>query len=83
LAITDVVATAQLTDEVKKNLELYTGCVSGAAQIDELKSMLEKAGFTNIHIKPKDESKEFISEWTSDRDIGDIVLSATIEAVKP
>ncbi len=83
LAVTDIVATAQLPDEVKKNLELYTGCVSGASQIDELKSTLEEVGFTNVRIKPIDGSKELIREWTSDKDIGDFLLSATIEAVKP
>jgi ubiquinone/menaquinone biosynthesis C-methylase UbiE len=83
LAISDIVATAQLPDEVKNNLELYTGCVSGASPIDELKSTLKEIGFTDIRIKPIDGSKELIREWTSDSDIGDFVLSATIEAVKP
>ena len=50
LAVTDIVATAQLPDKVKKNLELYTGCVSGASQIDELKSTLEEVGFTNVRM---------------------------------
>jgi SAM-dependent methyltransferase len=43
LAISDVVATAQLPDEMKKDLALYAGCVAGAASIDELVDMLRKA----------------------------------------
>ncbi len=83
LAITDIVATAQLPDEVKRNLELYTGCISGAAEIDDLKSMLEEAGFTQIRIKPIDESKALIRESAPGNRVEDFVLSATIEAVKP
>ncbi len=83
LAISDVVATAQLPDEIKNDLALHAGCVAGAAQINELESMLEEAGFTHIRINAKDKSKEFIREWAPDGRIEDYVLSATIEAVKP
>jgi arsenite methyltransferase len=83
LAITDIVATAQLPEEVKKNLELYTGCMAGASQVGELKSMLKKAGFTSIRIKPIDESRDLIRESAPGRNIEDFVTSATIEAVKP
>ena len=83
LAVTDVVATAPLPEEGKENLELYTGCISGAAHVDELKSMLEEVGFTDIRIDPLDESKEFIREWAPGGNIGDFVVSATIEAAKP
>ncbi len=82
LAITDIVATAPLPDDVKKNLELHTGCVAGAAQITELESMLEKVGFTDIRITPIDGSKELIRQWFQDGNAGDFIVSATIEAVK-
>ena len=83
LAISDIVATAQLPEEVKNDLALYSGCVAGAAQIDELKSLLEEVGFTNIRIKPMDKSKELIRELAPGRDIADFIASANIEAVKP
>lgn len=83
LAVTDVVATAQLPDEVKENLELYTGCVAGASQIDELRQLLEEAGFTNIRIEPLDGGKEIIREWSKHRNIEDFIVSARIEALKP
>lgn len=83
LAISDVVATADLPASVRADLALYTGCVSGAAPIGELRVMLEKAGFTKISIDPKDESREFIREWLPDGKIEDYVVSATIEATKP
>ncbi len=82
LAITDVVATAPMPDEVKENIELHAGCVAGAAQINELKTMLEEAGFTNIRINPIAGSKEVIRGWFPESKIEDFVVSATIEAVK-
>ena len=83
LAISDVIATAELPEEVKNDMELYSGCVSGAETILELETMLKKAGFINIVIKPKDESKEFIREWSPDSNISDYIASASIEGVKP
>jgi arsenite methyltransferase len=83
LAVSDVVATKELPDSARKDLALLTGCVSGASPIDVLKAMLEEAGFTGIRINPKDESREFIRNWSSTMKIEDFVVSATIEAVKP
>ncbi len=83
LAISDIVATAELPDEVKEDLALFAGCVAGAALIDEIKTMLKGAGFTDIRIKPKEGSREMIREWTQGRNIADYVVSATIEAKKP
>jgi ubiquinone/menaquinone biosynthesis C-methylase UbiE len=83
LAITDVVAMSELPDEVKKNLELYSGCIAGAALIADLESMLKEAGFSNISIKPIEESRKSIEQWFQDSHAADFVVSATIEAIKP
>jgi len=82
LAISDVVATAPLPEQVLNDLALHVGCVAGAAQIDELESMLEQIGFTDIRITPKDGSRELIREWVPDRGLEDYIVSANIEAVK-
>ena len=83
LAISDIVATAQLPDEIQKNLALVSACVGGAATIDETVDMLEKTGFEAIKITPKDESRELIRKWVPGGNAGDYVVSAYIEAVKP
>jgi len=83
LAVSDVIATAEIPEDVKNDIDLYSGCVSGASTLEEIKEMLKKAGFVNIEIKPKDESKEFIKEWAPDTNIFEYISSATIEAVKP
>ena len=83
LAISDVVATAELPDEVKKDPHLHACCVAGAAHFDELQTLLEEAGFSEICITPKDESREFIRDWVPGSGVEDYVVSAYIEAVKP
>lgn len=85
LAISDIVAIAPLPEEIQQNLELVSACVGGAATIDDTKDMLEKAGFENIKITPKDESRKLVSEWTAgdSKNAGDFVVSAYIEATKP
>ena len=83
LAISDIVATAELPDEIRKDLACHTACIAGASLIQELESILQKTGFENIHIKPKPESKEFIRNWMPGRKIEEYVVSATIEAINP
>ena len=83
LAISDVVATAPMPEEMRKDLALYAGCLAGAAAIDHLEAMLRETGFHQIRIQPKDESRQFIREWVPGRNIEDFIVSATIEAVKP
>lgn len=83
LAITDVVATAELPDNVRHDVALLTGCMAGATSIHELESMLGEIGFVEIRINPKDGSKEFIRDWAPGHKINEYVVSATIEAVKP
>ncbi|MEJ2643982.1 MAG: arsenite methyltransferase [Gammaproteobacteria bacterium] len=83
LAIADVVASTELPEALRSDPALYAGCMAGASQLDELQSMLEDAGFRDIRIQPKDESREFIRDWAPGRGVEDYVLAATIEAVKP
>jgi SAM-dependent methyltransferase len=83
LAVADMVATAPLPDDVKEDWAAYTGCMAGASQIVDLERMLQKAGFKEIEITPKDTSRSFIREWLPGKRIEDYLVSATIEAVKP
>jgi len=83
LAISDIVTTAELPEEIKNDLGMmYSGCISGASSVDEIKAMLTQSGFTNVVVEPKDESKEFIKDWVSGADIQNYIVSAVIEAVK-
>lgn len=82
VAISDVVATVPLTKEFKDDLSLYTGCISGALYIDDLKKMLGEANFNDVIISPKEVSRELISEWAPGKKAEDYVVSANIEALK-
>jgi SAM-dependent methyltransferase len=85
LAIADIVATVPLPAEIQQNLALVSACVGGAATIEDTKAMLQEAGFVNINIRAKDESRELISQWApgEEKNAGDYVVSAYIEAAKP
>jgi hypothetical protein len=83
LAVSDVVASAELPTEILADLALYAGCIGGATTVTEIEAMLAQAGFTGLRVEPKDESKTFMEAWAPGRNITDYVVSATIEAVRP
>ncbi|MGD2117506.1 MAG: arsenite methyltransferase [Chromatiales bacterium] len=83
LAISDVVASCELPAEMRADLDLHSACVAGASLIDELHAYMQQAGFVDIVITPKDESKDFIRDWAPGRGVEDYVVSAYIQAVKP
>ena len=84
LSISDVLATANLPDEVQKNLALVFACVGGAATFEDTEKILKEVGFQNIEIKANDNSRDLIREWDPDKSESavDYVVSAYIEAVK-
>ena len=83
LAIADTVTTATLPEEVRQDMALWAACISGAAFVGDLEQILQEAGFVDIRICPKDESRQMIREWAPGRNVEEYVVSSTIEAVKP
>ncbi len=83
LAISDVVATIELPEEMRNDKALVAGCMGNAALITDLEQAMADAGFVDIRIQPKDSSKEFIRDWAPGSGVEDYVLSATIEARRP
>jgi arsenite methyltransferase len=77
-----VVAVAELPEDVKKDMALYTGCMAGASLVSEIEEMLQNAGFRKIRVAPKEESKAFIGDWALGSEIANYIISATIEAIK-
>lgn len=82
LSISDILATAVLPQHIKEDIALLAGCVSGAEYSEDIKRMMEHAGFTDIRLTPKDNSKEILKTWAPDKNIEDYVASFIIEAVK-
>ncbi len=50
-SISDVVIKGELPDSIKKDAEMYAGCVAGAIQKDEYMALIKKNGFTNITLQ--------------------------------
>lgn len=50
--------------------------------MEELKVMLEKAGFTNIVIRDKEKSDDIIKGWNFGEGVENMVFSAYIQARK-
>ncbi|MDQ6983570.1 MAG: arsenite methyltransferase, partial [Ghiorsea sp.] len=83
LAISDVVASTEMPEDMKNDPVLHAGCMAGAELIDNIEEMLQRAGFIDITITPKDGSREFIKDWAPGSGVEDYVLSAYIGAIKP
>jgi arsenite methyltransferase len=81
LAISDVVALRTMPPELAESVEALTGCVAGAAPVEELRTLLTEAGFEGIAIEPKANSGAIIARCMPGTE--DYVASATVEAVKP
>jgi len=83
LAISDVVASRELPEQLRNDPALIAGCIGNAPLIQTLEAHLRDAGFQDILIQPKQESREFIRDWAPGRGVEDYVVSATIAATKP
>lgn len=82
LSISDVVATAQLPEDIRNDLSMMSGCIAGAEYVENIRNMLQEAGFSNIKLTPKDNSKEIINSWVPNKNIEDFIASYVIEATK-
>jgi len=82
LSISDIVATAEIPEEIKEDIVMMTGCIAGAEYVENIRAMMNQAGFKDIKLLPKDSGKEIIRSWAPDRNVEDFVNSYIIEAIK-
>lgn len=93
LAVSDVVMTGEVPDEVRKNVELWIGCIAGALRDTEYQSKLETAGFVDVGIEPTriydvEDARQFLSAQGFDVDaiapqVAGKFMSAFVRARKP
>ena len=90
--VSDVVLKGTLSEKMKKDAELYAGCVSGASEMNEYLKIVEDSGFVNVKVHKQKEIKlpeTLLSEHIDTnelkafqtRDIG--IFSITVSASKP
>jgi ubiquinone/menaquinone biosynthesis C-methylase UbiE len=92
-AVSDVVVSGDVPDEVRRSMELWVGCVAGALERDDYVSKLARAGFDAIRVEPTrvydvEDARAFLSGQGIDVDavvprVRDRFMSAFIRARKP
>jgi arsenite methyltransferase len=93
LAISDVVARAEVPAQVRRHVELWSGCIAGALEESDYRAKLKAAGFEDIDVEPtRIYSAAQCSEWfaqaglESDKaapELDGIFMSAFVRARKP
>ncbi len=92
-AVSDVVVRGEVPAEVRRSIDLWTGCVAGALRDCDYAAKLTEAGFESIDIEPTrvysmEDARQFLSGEGIDADaiiprIEGKFISAFIRAVKP
>ena len=91
-SVSDIVLIGELPEGLRKNAEMYAGCISGAIQKEEYLQIIKEAGFTNIKIQKEKKiiiPDEILSVYLNDDELdkvkkGDLgILSITVYAEKP
>jgi SAM-dependent methyltransferase len=83
LAISDVVGTAPMPESLAKQAAALTGCIAGAAPVEEVRALLAASGFEACRVDVDEKSREFIRGWMPGSGAENYVASARIEAKKP
>jgi len=83
LAVSDIVASAPLPAALRDDPQALSGCVAGAVTVEELRAMLLAAGFADVRIDVRPESRAFIQGWSPGSGAEHFVASAAIQAVRP
>ena len=51
-AVSDIVIKGQVPELIRKSMEAWTGCIAGALEEDEYRTLLTAAGFEAVEIEP-------------------------------
>lgn len=91
-SISDIVLVGELPDSLKKDAEMYAGCVAGAIQKEAYLELIQTGGFENIVLQ-KEKSiiipADILSNYLNEEEIEDFktgntgIFSITVYAEKP
>ena len=92
-AVSDVVVRGEVPADMRRNMELWVGCIAGALEETEYTSKLAAAGFTDVEVEPwrvyhVDDARAFLTDSGLDVDrlapqVEGRFASAFIRARKP
>ena len=92
-AVSDVVVRGEVPDVLRRNMELWVGCIAGALEEGEYRTKLEAAGFSDVDLEPTriyqiDDAREFLAAEGIDVDamaslVDGKFMSAFVRATKP
>ena len=91
-AVSDVVVRGTMPEDMRRNMELWVGCVAGALEETEFHALLGAAGFTDTNIEPTrvyktEDALQFLAE--SGLDTSNVatmegkIMAAFVRATKP
>lgn len=89
--VSDVVIRGNLSEKMKKDTEMYAGCVSGASEMNDYLKIVENAGFLNINIHKQKEiilPELLLSEYNNQQELKSFktgvtgIFSITVSASK-
>ena len=90
--VSDVVIKGTLSERMKKDAEMYAGCVSGASEMSEYLKIVENSGFLNIKIHKQKEIKlpdSLLAEYNDANELTSYhtgetgIFSITVSASRP
>ena len=92
-AVSDVVVRGEVPADVRRNVELWVGCVAGAMEESEYRTKLAAAGFEEIEVEPTrvysvEDARQFLTTQGIDVDaiatqVEGKFVSAFVRAKKP
>ena len=86
LVVSDLVLTRALDPETRRNVDLYVGCVAGAALEDEYLGLIRDAGFADVRVVEERGyavGMEDLPAGSPEREAFGAVVSVKVRAVKP
>lgn len=89
--VSDVVIKGKLSEKMKKDAEMYAGCVSGASEMNEYLEIVQNSGFLNVKVHKQKEIKlpdSLLSEYNDSDELKSYhagntgIFSITVSAFK-
>lgn len=90
--VSDVVIKGKLSEKMKKDAEMYAGCVSGASEMTEYLKIIENSGFLKLKVHKQKEislPESLLSTYSNESELNSYhtgetgIFSITVSAKKP